>query len=38
MVILTKFSLLIAPKVVTMAKFGAARDENFTKMTMLLFQ
>ena len=32
-VILMKFSSLIAPKVVKMTTFGAASDENFIKMT-----
>ena len=31
--ILTKFSSLVAPKVVKMTTFGAANDKNFVKMT-----
>ena len=35
-VILTKFSLFVAPKVVKMTTFGATNNENFVKMTFPL--
>ena len=37
-VILTKFSSLVAMKVVTMTTFSATNDENFIKMTTFPFQ